>query len=377
MSEKIIIVANCPNHEVGWRAAAQRIRYLTTVFNVILITNGDFLLRSPEIKYKECHIFHNPGIPGLQSFLFQCYCIIHILKIKAKKILLMDLSFSPIALFIFNRSVIIYGNTHIHQISYKRSRSYRHKIINFIKKARLRIKSRLIIHGMNSAKIIMSISEMLSESYVRFGVNERKITTIPMGVSIPRMKIHDIKKKRENRLNIIYAGTINPPRGSRLIFDTIKKLIETKTEQFHFLLIGTIDDDELLSIEQSTNILSILPPIQFSELEQYFLKSDVGLSFLEDLEFFQCSPPQKIFEYLAYHLPVIANKIPTHTNYISTNYNGIIINWGVDNLIDALCSLNNNPTLLMELKHNSQQYIKQFDINNIFPQIEQIIKNVS
>ena len=111
------------------------------------------------------------------------------------------------------------------------------------------------------------------------------------------------------------------------------------------------------------------------EIPKVLSEADVGISILEKNEYYNKSPPQKIFEYMAMGLPTIANDIPTHTDYIKDGYNGFIIN-SAEDLVEAVLKLKNDKKLYKKISENAKESAKKYDLKAIELKLKEHIDNL-
>jgi glycosyltransferase involved in cell wall biosynthesis len=198
------------------------------------------------------------------------------------------------------------------------------------------LKRQVFFRGMHKVSSLTSISRQLEELYRPL---VRRVLTIPMGVDVrlyqPRIPV-DVAPVP---LRIVYAGSGGQGRGMELIAACARRLLEEKCRvEFH--LIGCRDAmlEQLLKDEPALcSVIHLLPGMPYADVIQTYARMDVGLSLLESNIFYCASPPQKIFEYMAAGLPMICNRIVTHTDYIRAS--AVLVEYAADSLFDGIMEM--------------------------------------
>lgn len=104
-----------------------------------------------------------------------------------------------------------------------------------------------------------------------------------------------------------------------------------------------------------------LPILPIKKTATLISKSGIGISLLENNDYFKTSPPTKLFEYMSSGIGIIANDIETHTEYIKNEYNGIIIKNNSEELSEAIIKLYNNKNLLIKISENAYLESHKYD----------------
>ena len=195
------------------------------------------------------------------------------------------------------------------------------------------LKRQVFFRGLHKVSSLTSISRQLEELYRPL---VRHVLTIPMGVDVrlyrPRTPVDVVHVP----LRIVYAGSGGQGRGMELIAACARRLLEENCRvEFH--LIGCRDAmlEQLLTHEPALRaVIHLLPGMPYADVIQTYAHMDVGLSLLESNIFYCASPPQKIFEYMAAGLPMICNRIVTHTDYIRDS--AVLVEYTADSLFDGV-----------------------------------------
>ena len=131
--------------------------------------------------------------------------------------------------------------------------------------------------------------------------------------------------------DLIYCGAITELRGA---FEMIKAIKKTKEDlpKIKALFIGNYFPSSLK--EQMTDLLvkedligniKLHDAVPYREVAEFYNKSKIGLVLLQKVKTFEVSMPIKIFEYMAFGLPVIGSDFGHMKDYIQRDRCGIAV----------------------------------------------------
>lgn len=234
----------------------------------------------------------------------------------------------------------------------------------------------LLIKGIKMADYNFTVSRQLKEFFIKKGIKKSRIEYLPHGVDTNIFNNDKVKKTKlldhisPEVFVMTYTGWVGEKRGLSLMLDGLL-LIKKRFENIHLVVVGA-GESYIKLIKQyalDNNLvdnISIFGSVEYSEIPKFLKATDVCLSFLEVNASYSMSPPQKIFEYFAMGKPVIANKIPTHTDYITDSYNGIIINdLEPIQFANRIIELINEKERLDEMGKNALNYSKEYNMKII------------
>jgi glycosyltransferase involved in cell wall biosynthesis len=111
---------------------------------------------------------------------------------------------------------------------------------------------------------------------------------------------------------VLHQGAPAPARGCEVLVDAVARL-----ERAHLVFLGDPEpgyDEQLRArIAQLGAIarVSLLPSVSLDELLAYTAEADVGVTLLQDTcENHRLALPNKLFEYIAARVPVVASALP-------------------------------------------------------------------
>jgi glycosyltransferase involved in cell wall biosynthesis len=148
------------------------------------------------------------------------------------------------------------------------------------------------------------------------------------------------------------------------LVDIVKILTQSFTN-IQAIIIGNFSDEntkneivkKVKDLKLEDNII-IHDPVPFSRIKNYYEKSKIGICALYPNKKFLQAIPIKIFEYMAFGLPVIFSNKGVATKFITEYNTGILVNSYVpEQIAEAVLSLLNNENYYRELSANGKKAI--------------------
>ncbi len=132
----------------------------------------------------------------------------------------------------------------------------------------------------------------------------KKIVDLPPGLTK-----HENSKRNHMRgeLKLVYVGGI----GNHYRFSELFSNIE---EGVNILICGR--EKEINNIDLNHKQITIEKDIFGYDLEKRLLDADIGLLFMEPTRYWEFAVPYKLFEYMAYNLPIIASSDTWAGNFV-------------------------------------------------------------
>ena len=205
-------------------------------------------------------------------------------------------------------------------------------------------------------KHVMTVSDSIAIQY------ENEYGVRPLTVrNCSRNTDHIIPFSREemgvskDHLLLILQGTgINVDRGGEELIEAIGRV-----EDISLLIVGA--GDIIAVLKEKVIELNLAERVKFfskvlwEELIKYTKAADVGLSLDKDTNInYRYSLPNKLFDFIAAGIPVIASNLTEIAKIVKENNCGIIIpEVSPDEIVKAIQKLKENPGLLSELKRNA------------------------
>jgi glycosyltransferase involved in cell wall biosynthesis len=356
---------------VGNAYRFNRMLLLSKNLKLIIVTNIPEVLSSrlPQAKIIKTQDLHYNGVLGMRGAL----------KIKS---ILDNLEYAVLYYF-HNDAVIAFFDSHpkiceIHQS---------HEIIGLnnglrpgmkgkLKKLLFHFRAFLLIKGVKRARYIFAVSPQLKELFIKKGTNHNKIEYLPQGVNTALFNPENVEKSKilqsvpADRFVMVYTGWVSENRGLKIMLEGLRA-IQKQAHRIHLVIAGCEEEyiqkiNNFASAHHLEENLSVFGRLSYDEMPKLIARANVCLSFLEANPSYSMSPPQKIFEYFAMGKPVIANKIPTHTDYITDGYNGRIIeNLEVNEFAKVILDVMKDDLMYKDLCNNALKYSEKFDMKHI------------
>ncbi|GHV10634.1 hypothetical protein FACS1894162_5220 [Bacteroidia bacterium] len=189
----------------------------------------------------------------------------------------------------------------------------------FVKGVWTKIEDRLFPHLQNSLTVCQSIADVYNQKY---GINMQVVRNIPFAETQPVTQSPIVAKDRKV---LLYQGAVNVGRGIEWIIDAMPYLPE-----FVFYVVG--DGDILGELKVKVNQLQLgeqvifTGRVPFELLPAYTAAADIGINLLENrgLNYYY-SLPNRIFDYIRAHVPVLSVDFPEIRRIVSYYNTGTLV----------------------------------------------------
>ena len=120
-------------------------------------------------------------------------------------------------------------------------------------------------------------------------------------------------------IRLVYIGALLHERNLLPMCEAVET-VNTDKMKFEFLLYG--DGDARAELEafaiRTNGRIKVLPPIPHEQIPFVLAQAHVGVTslFFTEQELFQASSPIKLFEYMASGLPILATRMPCHSDVV-------------------------------------------------------------
>ncbi|HZK60850.1 MAG TPA: glycosyltransferase [Anaerovoracaceae bacterium] len=188
---------------------------------------------------------------------------------------------------------------------------------------------------------------------------------------------NEINVAPDDLLAIIQGTGINIDRGAEELIDAVKI-----SDDVTLLVVGSGDVvPDLMQQVKKLNIghkVKFIPPVPWETLMKYTRSADIGLCLDKDINLnYRYSLPNKLFDYIAAGIPVIASDLPETGKVISENGFGVIIdNVTPENISFALSQIKDNPGKLAELKRKAVVTSEKLNWETESEKVIELYKNV-
>jgi len=188
----------------------------------------------------------------------------------------------------------------------------------------------------------------------------------------------------ENDLLLIIQGTgINIDKGSEELIDAVGI-----TPGVSLLIIGS--GDVIPKLKQNVDNLKLkqkvifVPPVNWETLLRYTKMADAGMILEKDTNLnYRYSLPNKLFDYLAAGIPVIASDLPETRKIILGTSSGILIDKvDPERISQSLTEFKNNSAMRAQLRENAVMASSAFTwesesekVKNLYAEVLRMCKN--
>ena len=154
----------------------------------------------------------------------------------------------------------------------------------------------------------------------------------------------------DNTFRLIYHGNIADNRGLDNVITALRNLGDLDIE---FLMLGSgIGANGLKNLAGELKLdkrVRIHSPVPYKDVPKYINEADAGILPFQDCPGWNTSSPIKLFEYLSCGKPVVATRIPAHTNVLlEKNF----VSWAEKSSPEAFSKA------IMDVYNNREEYKK-------------------
>jgi glycosyltransferase involved in cell wall biosynthesis len=219
------------------------------------------------------------------------------------------------------------------------------------------------------------------KSYYKALINENKIHTIYNYTNLiaPAQTIEFSSKEYD----FIYTGTVTRIRGAIEMIQAISHLKKT-LPSVKLLIIGTIYDqnlhkeiDGLINQYNLTQNVFLEKEVSFQEIVKYYLNSKVGLGLYLPVPSNFKILQLKIFEYMAFGLPIICNNFGDIDRITKENQSGICVNpLNSFEIAEAMLKLISNEEFYKAISRNALVAYNKYCWQNVEPLFQKIFEHI-
>ena len=173
--------------------------------------------------------------------------------------------------------------------------------------------------------------------------------------------IHLIDNKKSNDKTIGYLGIVMKYKG----YEEAIKSLNYLDNSYKLYLIGDALDgqyrEKLISLINSYNLNSrifftgFLP---YNDALEYCSTCDVGLILFEDTLWTKYSTPNKLFEYMALGIPIVANDLPNLKYFIDKTNSGVVTKLNSKEIAQNIEKICEDRKLMEEISNSGKKCFK-------------------
>lgn len=220
-----------------------------------------------------------------------------------------------------------------------------------------------------------NISGRIVEVRKRQGLADSKNILVPVGIEFEKINLPANKKTSPKRLALL--GALAPSKGVDLVIEAYPE-IRNKCPDIELYIIGmtpinAVEDGvvyqpyegRLLNLGDSVKLLGVKPHDEvFKILPEFGIGLALYKPYANNLS--QWADPSRVKDYLACGLPVIITDVPEIAKDICKFDAGIVVEYKVKALVDAVSLLYSNAEKFIEMRKNAIKYMEGFRWDKIF-----------
>lgn len=233
---------------------------------------------------------------------------------------------------------------------------------------------KLKIRMLKKYKAILTISEYLSEDYLKFGFSKKQVFTLMNCVDIElfsppkdneeKMALRENYNLPKDATILLFVGAVNQRKGVDVLIRAFIAVCSKKSDPLYLVIIGPnnkhTDFINELTWQLESNSLSnrvaftgIVKDKQL--LAEMYRAADIFV-FPSNKE----GLGNVVLEAMASGLPVVVSQLPVLEKFINHGENGLFIPMGdIDALKNAVLTLSNTQSLRIKLSANARKYIQK------------------
>ncbi len=138
--------------------------------------------------------------------------------------------------------------------------------------------------------------------------------------------------KKDKEYDFIYCGGITELRGAFKVLEATL-ITKSKLPTIKVIFVGRYSPENLkeklqkfIDVNELNDNVSLHTEVNYSEVSNFYNKSKVGLVTLLPVKTFEISMPIKVFEYMAFALPIIGSNFGHIKKYIEQENCGVVVN---------------------------------------------------
>ena len=170
----------------------------------------------------------------------------------------------------------------------------------------------------------------------------------------------------EKKYDIIYSGSISAVRGIYELIDAIGLIVKSRPA-FRALIIGFFNGNGL-KLNVAAKIASmglakhvvLHDPVPFTEMSAFYQQSRIGICLPYPVKLHRNAVFIKIFEYMAFGLPIVCSDVQTTAKYVTDADAGIIVDSVKPlSIAQAVVKIIDHPALYAHYSKNGTAIVQQ------------------
>jgi len=188
--------------------------------------------------------------------------------------------------------------------------------------------------------------------------------------NLPRLGNFDnaLRKKLPKLNRLIYLGGLTIVRGAKIMIDMMVELHKTHPD-IKLLWLGPFNEanventiKDYIKTKGVEDFIEHIRPVPHEQVPDYIVQSKIGLiPWQPNEQMLRMIFPNKIFEYMASGIPVIASDLPSLKYVFNQANSGIIVQANDPRAYaNAIAELLDSPDKVKEMGENGRRFVKKY-----------------
>lgn len=237
---------------------------------------------------------------------------------------------------------------------------------NLIKDIYYRVLKQMDIHFIKKAlKYVDYVitANQISRGYL-LGLNRFIETEVIYNCStLSIFQAPEFSKIKKDRITICHEGSLGFNRGLKPMVEVMRMLKERYADKVELLIIGDVYGREREYLDEKMKEYDLYHDIRrtgwlaYEKVGEAISQADIGIIFLEPTENnMLAGPPNKLFNYMRYGLPVVSTDLPETSRIIRETECGLIVkDRSTTGLVKALSTLIDNEDKRRRVGENARR----------------------
>jgi glycosyltransferase involved in cell wall biosynthesis len=207
---------------------------------------------------------------------------------------------------------------------------------------------------------VIYTTPIVGERYIQMVGRTERVENLPL-LSV----FSDFKRveKKGDKIIIIYPGEMREPTGLLQLIKAFSHVVRRNHNNLELILIGQVKTvefkSEMQSLIKKLNLdtrVKLLAPVPYEQIKEYLSEADIGVvTYLPYPNNMSCLS-NKVFEYMACGLPVVAPDFPLYRELVNSVGFGILVDTtSPENIAEAIEKLMVNPDLRNQMSQRARK----------------------